>query len=118
MLIFKEFSFEAAHFLPNVPPGHKCARVHGHSYKVRVEVEGRVGQRSGWVIDYADVAKAWVPIHERLDHRLINEVPGLENSTAEHLAMWLWDILAPQLPGLSAIEVQETPTAGVRYTGD
>src|SRR5207245_2814702 len=86
MEIFKEFTFEAAHRLPNVPPGHKCARLHGHSFRVRVEIEGPLGQETGWVRDFADVTCAMQPVLDRLDHYCLNEVPGLENPTTEYLA--------------------------------
>ena len=88
MEIFKEFTFEAAHRLPNVSPGHKCARLHGHSFRVRVEIEGPVGQETGWVRDFADVTCAMQPVLDRLDHYYLNEVPGLENPTSELLARW------------------------------
>jgi 6-pyruvoyltetrahydropterin/6-carboxytetrahydropterin synthase len=117
MIAFKEFRFEAAHWLPHVPSGHKCHRMHGHSYQVRVEIEGDVGQTSGWVRDYADISAAWKPLCEQLDHHVLNEIKGLENSTAEHLARWIWERLRPALPELHAVEVRETPTAGVRYEG-
>ncbi len=118
MLLFKEFSFEAAHLLPNVPPGHKCARLHGHSFHVRVTVEGPLGAESGWVMDFADIKAAYAPIHEQLDHRYLNEIPGLENPTSEVLAQWIWRALASALPGLSAIEVRETCTSGCIYRGE
>ncbi len=118
MLVFKEFSFEAAHRLPNVPPGHKCARLHGHSFHVRVSVEGTLGDTSGWVMDFADIKAAYAPIHDRLDHRYLNEIPGLENPTSEVVAQWIWRELAPALPGLASIEVRETCTAGCIYRGD
>ena len=116
MLIWKEFTFEAAHWLPAVPAGHKCHGMHGHSYRVRVEVRGRVGQQTGWVIDYADIAAAWEQLARALDHHVLNEIPGLENSTCEHLCRWVWDRLA--IAGLYAVEIRETPTAGARYEGE
>lgn len=118
MEIFKEFSFEAAHRLPNVPPDHKCARLHGHSFYVRLTVAGPVGETSGWVLDFADLSRAYAPIHAALDHRYLNEVPGLENPTSEVLAQWIWRQLSPTLPGLSAVEVRETCTSGCVYRGD
>jgi|TARA_Y100000310_G_scaffold300838_1_gene336823 6-pyruvoyltetrahydropterin/6-carboxytetrahydropterin synthase len=119
MEVFKEFRFEAAHFLPNVGEGHQCARMHGHSYLVTVHVEGEVGEDTGWVVDYATISKAFEPIHRMLDHRILNDVAGLENSTAETLAKWIWDWIeaARLLPGLSQIVVKETPTAGCVYRG-
>jgi 6-pyruvoyltetrahydropterin/6-carboxytetrahydropterin synthase len=118
VIVFKEFSFEAAHRLPNVPPGHKCARLHGHSFHVRVSVEGRLGADSGWVMDFADIKAAYEPVRERLDHRYLNEIAGLENPTSEVLAQWIWRELVPALPGLAAIEVRETCTSGCIYRGD
>ncbi len=118
MEIYKEFTFEAAHRLPEVPAGHKCARLHGHSYRVRLWVRGPVGDKTGWVVDFGDVKRAFAPVHDALDHRYLNEIAGLENPTAENIARWIWRQLQASLPGLSAVEVAETCTAGCRYTGD
>jgi 6-pyruvoyltetrahydropterin/6-carboxytetrahydropterin synthase len=116
--IFKDFTFEAAHRLPNVPEGHKCARLHGHSYRVVVHVEGPIGDESGWVCDFADISAAVAPVRDLVDHRYLNEVDGLENPTSEVLARWLWVRLADALPGLSQITVHETCTSGCTYRGD
>jgi 6-pyruvoyltetrahydropterin/6-carboxytetrahydropterin synthase len=115
--IFREFTFEAAHRLPNVPEGHKCARLHGHSYRVEVRVGGEVGEESGWVVDFADLKAAFKPLHAILDHHYLNEVPGLENPTSEVLAKWIWDRLLPSLPGLREVIVRETCTSGCSYKG-
>lgn len=115
--IFKEFTFEAAHRLPNVPEGHKCARLHGHSYRVEIRVGGEVGEKSGWVVDFADLSTAFKPLHSQLDHYYLNEVPGLENPTSEVLARWIWDRLEPELPGLTEVLVRETCTSGCSYRG-
>ena len=117
MDLFAEFSFEAAHRLPNVAPDHKCARLHGHSFNVRLTVTGPVDPKLGWVIDFADVKGAFAPLHAVLDHHYLNEVEGLENPTSEVLAMWLWKRLKPNLPMLSAVEVRETCTVGCVYKG-
>ncbi len=117
MDIFKVFRIEAAHRLPNVPAGHKCARLHGHSFAIEVHVRGEPDPHTGWVMDFADVKAAFQPLHDRLDHHYLNEIEGLENPTSEQLAIWIWDRLKPALPGLSAIVVHETCTAGCRYTG-
>ena len=117
MEIYKEFTFEAAHRLPNVPPGHKCARLHGHSFRVRVTVGGPVGGASGWVMDFAELKAAWRPLHAVLDHHYLNDVPGLENPTSERLAEWVWARLAPTVPGLAAVEVRETCSSGCVYRG-
>ena len=117
MEIFKEISFEAAHRLPNVPPEHKCARLHGHSFRVELRVRGEVGAESGWVLDFADIAAAFQPLHERLDHHYLNEIEGLSNPTSENLAQWIWRRLKPALPQLSRLVVRETCTSGCSYEG-
>ena len=117
MELTKEFGFESAHSLPNVPDGHKCARVHGHSFRVTVHVEGPVGDTSGWVMDFADLKDAVQPTIDALDHRNLNDVEGLENPTSEMIAMWIWDRIAPALPGLTAVTVRETCTSACTYRG-
>jgi 6-pyruvoyltetrahydropterin/6-carboxytetrahydropterin synthase len=115
--IFREFTFEAAHRLPNVAPGHKCARLHGHSFRVVVHAEGEVDASAGWVMDFADLADAFEPLRDRLDHYYLNEIEGLENPTSEHLAQWIWERLVTTLPGLSQVVVRETCTSGCTYRG-
>jgi 6-pyruvoyltetrahydropterin/6-carboxytetrahydropterin synthase len=116
--IVKTLSFEAAHRLPNVPAGHKCARLHGHSFKVEVRVGGEVDPRLGWVRDFDDLKQAFAPLHEALDHRYLNDVPGLENPTSENVARWIWERLADKLPGLLEVTVQETCTSRCTYRGE
>ena len=111
-----EFRFEAAHRLPRVPEGHKCARLHGHSYKVEVAVAGPVDDKTGWFIDFQLLYDAWRPVHDVLDHHYLNDVPGLENPTSEVLSRWLWEKLAPALP-LARITVYETCEARCEYEG-
>jgi 6-pyruvoyltetrahydropterin/6-carboxytetrahydropterin synthase len=115
--IFKEFTFEAAHRLPHVPEDHKCSRLHGHSYRIEVRVSGSVGTETGWVVDFADLKSAWKPLHEALDHRYLNDIPGLENPTSENLARWVWERLALNLDGLTEIIVRETCTSGCSFRG-
>lgn len=117
MEIFKEFGFEAAHRLPNVPPEHKCARLHGHSFRCEVHVSGPLDPRLGWVLDFADLKNVVKPIMDQLDHRYLNEIEGLENPTSENLAIWIWDRLSPSLPGLAGIVIRETCTSGCSYSG-
>lgn len=118
MEIFKEFTFEAAHRLPNVPPDHKCARLHGHSFAVRITVKGDVGEHSGWVMDFSDIKNAFKPVRDELDHYYLNEIEGLENPTSENIARWIWQRLLPRLPLLHTIEIRETCTSGCVYRGD
>jgi 6-pyruvoyltetrahydropterin/6-carboxytetrahydropterin synthase len=117
MEIFKEFTFEAAHRLPNVPAGHKCARLHGHSFRAEIHVRGEIDPRMGWVMDFADIKAAFQPFYDRLDHHYLNEIEGLENPTSENLARWIWERMEPLLPGLSRVVVRETCTSGCVYTG-
>ncbi|MFL6551133.1 MAG: 6-carboxytetrahydropterin synthase QueD [Povalibacter sp.] len=118
MDIFRAFTLEAAHRLPNVPTGHKCARLHGHSFRIELHVSGAVDAHTGWVMDFAEVKAAFQPIFERLDHQYLNEVPGLENPTSENLARWIWSEMKKSLPLLSKVIVHETCTSGCAYTGD
>ena len=104
----KTFQFEAAHLLPQLPKAHKCRRLHGHSFKVEVVVAGECDPKLGWLMDYADIAEAFRQIWEKLDHRYLNEIPGLENPTSENLAAWIWQRLQPQLPWLTEVVVAET----------
>jgi 6-pyruvoyltetrahydropterin/6-carboxytetrahydropterin synthase len=118
MDVFRVFQVEAAHWLPHVPEGHKCARLHGHSFRIEVHVSGELGADSGWVMDFADLKAAFQPLFEQLDHRCLNDVDGLDNPTSEHLARWVWARLRADLPGLSKVVVQETCNAGCVYRGD
>ena len=117
MDIFKVFTLEAAHRLPNVPDGHKCARLHGHSFRVEIHVSGEVDPAAGWVMDFADLKRAFRPLYEQLDHHYLNEIEGLENPTSETLARWIWQRLKPTLPLLSRVVVHETCTSGAVYRG-
>jgi len=118
MTVYKEFTFDAAHFLPNVPEGHKCRSLHGHTYQVKIYVKGPLDDRAGWVIDFTDIKAVCKPVIDRLDHALLNELPGLKNPTAENVANWIWLQIKDQMPGLQRIELKETPTSGVIYEGD
>ena len=118
MDIFKVFRIEAAHRLPNVPHGHKCANLHGHSFAVELHVSGTPDAHSGWVMDFADIKSAFQPFYDQLDHHYLNDIAGLENPTSEQLAIWIWQRLKPQLPLLSEVVVHETCTSGCRYRGE
>lgn len=117
MEIFKIFTLEAAHRLPNVPAGHKCARLHGHSFRVEIRVAGEPGRETGWVMDFGDIKAAFQPLYQQLDHHYLNDIDGLDNPTSERLAIWIWERLKPALPELSEILVHETCTSGARYSG-
>jgi 6-pyruvoyltetrahydropterin/6-carboxytetrahydropterin synthase len=117
MEIYKEFRFEAAHRLPNAPPGHKCQRLHGHSFRFEVHVVGDVDETAGWVVDFADIATAARQVVRHLDHRYLNEIEGLDNPTSEVLARWIWDRVEPSIPGVVTVVVNETCTTGCIYRG-
>jgi len=118
-VIYKQLSFEAAHRLPRLPDEHKCnKRLHGHSYHVTLGIRGPIDPEYGWVVDFADVKRAFAPLMEQLDHAYLNDVAGLDNPTCENLACWIWDRLKPELQGLCEIRIQETDTVGCVYFGD
>jgi len=114
----KDFTFEAAQTLPNVPEGHKCHELHGHSFKVEVSIEGDVDPQAGWVYDHAEISDAMKPLLKMLDHKYLNDIEGLENPTIEKMGEWFWKRLESQCPGLCEIVVHETPTARCIYRGE
>ncbi len=114
----KEFRFEAAHTLPSLPEDHKCRRMHGHSFKIDISVEGEVDEEIGWVYDHKQISEAMGPLLELLDHGYLNDIEGLESPTIERMAAWFWRKLAPDLPGLCEIVIYETPTARCVFRGD
>ena len=116
MEIFVCLSFDAAHFLPNVPEGHKCGRLHGHTFQVELHVQGDVDTESGWVMDFGDIKRIAKPVLEELDHNYLNDIQGLENPTSENIAVWLWRRLEKDM-ALSRIIVRESPTSAAIYTG-
>jgi 6-pyruvoyltetrahydropterin/6-carboxytetrahydropterin synthase len=118
MEIFKVFHINAAHRLPHVPLGHKCTNLHGHSFRIEIHVCGPVDPRLGWVIDFADIAKAFQPLHDQLDHKYLNDIENLCNPTSENLAKWLWQHLQQALPQLNKIVVQESLESGCVYKGE
>ena len=117
MQIFKSFTFDSAHFLPNVPDGHKCKNIHGHTYRLTVYFEGPLHKDLKWVEDFADIKKVVKPIVDQLDHQLMNDIEGLENPTCEVIAIWLWGKIKEALPSLARVELNETPTSGAIYEG-
>lgn len=118
MLIFKQFTFDSAHFLPNVPEGHKCKYMHGHTYRLTVYIDGKPDPLLAWVMDFGDVKKVVKSVVDMLDHKVLNDISGLENPTCEYIAIWIWDKVKGEIPALSKIELYETPTSGVIYEGE
>ena len=114
----RTFRFEAARRLPTIPADHPCAHVHGHGFVVELSLSGEVDPVAGWLIDYGVIADAWESIRPTLDHRYLNDVPGLENPTSEHLARWIWRALEPRLAPLDAVAISETPDTRCVYRGD
>ena len=117
MQLRKTFQFEAAHLLPHLPETHKCRRLHGHSFKTEIVVEGECDPKLGWVMDYADISKAFNPLWLQLDHHYLNEISGLDNPTSENISIWIWDRLKPELPILFEVVIAETCTAQCVYRG-
>ncbi len=115
--LIRDFTFEAAHRLPHAPEGHKCARLHGHSFHVQIVCEGDVDEQTGWLLDFAEIKRVFAPHLDQLDHRYLNDVDGLENPTAERIARWIWLRLKPELPELAQVNVAETCTARCEYRG-
>jgi len=116
--IFRIFTIEAAHRLPNVPVGHKCARLHGHSFRIELHVSGEVDAHTGWVMDFAELKQLFQPIYDQLDHHYLNDIPGLENPTSENLARWIWQQTKLVVPLLSKVVLHETCTSGCVYCGE
>ena len=114
----KTFKFDAAHYLPCVEDTHKCKNLHGHSWKVEIQVHGEVDKEKGWFMDFKDLKDAWNPVKNLLDHHVLNEIEGLENPTSEMLAVWIWDKISYKLPGLHSIIIYETDTSKCIYMGD
>lgn len=117
MLIFKEVTFDSAHYLPLLPEGHKCRDMHGHTYRLKIWLNGKPNE-IGWVMDFAEVKKILMPVVDQLDHKVLNNVEGLNNPTCELVAVWIWNKLKPQLPLLCKVELYETPGSGVIYEGE
>jgi len=117
MKISQAFKFEAAHRLPNVPTSHRCSRLHGHSYRIEVQLEGPVDPVTGFVVDFFDLEDGFSGIMSSLDHRCLNEIEGLENPTAENIAVWIWDRLKRKLQQLSSVRVYETSECWAEYNG-
>ncbi len=118
MEIFKEFTFESAHHLPHVPAGHKCGRLHGHSFRAAIYLRGPVDPQTGWIRDFGEIKAIFQPVYDQLDHHYLNEIPGLENPTSENLARWIWRQLKPRVPELSRVRIHETCTSGCEYCGE
>lgn len=113
----KSFSFDSAHWLPTFPEGHKCRRLHGHTFHVDLLVHGEVDETQGYLIDFGEIKAHLAPIKDELDHRLLNEIPGLENPTAENLARWIYDRVKAKLPQLTTVRVRETCSSSAEYCG-
>lgn len=118
MEIVKKIKFEAAHRLPNVPEGHKCARLHGHSFQVDLHITGEVDPVLGWVMDLGEIKARFAPLYDALDHNYLNDIEGLENPTSENIARWIWHKMKPTLPLLSLVVVHETCTSEALYRGE
>lgn len=115
MIIYKQFSFDSAHFLPFVPEGHKCGHMHGHTYTLTVYFEGELDPRMGWLVDFNEVKEVISPLIKQVDHKLLNDIPGLENPTSELLAKWFYEKIKPSMPLLNKVQINETASTGAIY---
>jgi 6-pyruvoyltetrahydropterin/6-carboxytetrahydropterin synthase len=118
MNVFKTFTIEAARSLPNLPDGHPCKNIHGHSFKITITVTGNVDNKTGFVMDFGDIVETFNPLLSKLDHSYLNDIEGLENPSSENVCQWIWERLAPSLPGLSQIDIKETDSTGCIYKGE
>ena len=118
MNVYKTFPIEAARSLPNLPDGHPCKNVHGHSFKITITVCGEVDEHTGFVLDFSNIDAAFKPIHDQIDHTYLNKIDGLDNPSSENLCKWIWAEIIPSLPGLSQIEIKETDSTGCIYKGE
>ncbi|WP_031484721.1 6-carboxytetrahydropterin synthase QueD [Maridesulfovibrio frigidus] len=118
MKIYVSMTFDSAHRLPNVPEGHRCSNLHGHTFVTEIHVTGDTGEHTGWVCDFGDIKALAKPLINQLDHHYLNDIEGLENPTSENIAMWIWNKLRPQLPNLFKVVVKESPTSAAIYKGE
>lgn len=109
--ITKEFTFEAAHYLPACGPEHKCSKMHGHLFKVEVSVAGEIDEKMGWLMDFGELARIGNEVISRLDHKLLNEIEEIGIPTSENIAYFIFREMARRVPGVSAVTVHESPTS-------
>ena len=115
MLVEKEVRFESAHLLPYYDG--PCKNLHGHSYRLVIQVQGEVDPRSGIIIDFYELHRAVkAEVLDQLDHKYLNDF--MENPTAEHIALFIWRRLKPALPGLVELRLYETTDSCIVFRGD
>ena len=117
MIVYKKFNIESARSLPNLPKTHPCHKIHGHSFKIIISVEGEIDEQSGFVMDFQIIENAFQPIKTMLDHTYLNEIKGLSNPSSENICIWIWDKLESSLPNIYKIEIKETDSTGCIYKG-
>jgi 6-pyruvoyltetrahydropterin/6-carboxytetrahydropterin synthase len=113
----QHFQIESARFLPNLPKSHPCSNVHGHSFKIILTLKGPVDEKLGWLMDYHEINQVMQPILKELDHKVLNEVAGLENPTSENLSKWIYDKVILKISILTEVNISETPTTECVYRG-
>ena len=118
MIVYKKFTIESARSLPNLPNSHPCKKIHGHSFKIIIYIEGKIDTKTGFVIDFHDIEKAFNPLKIKLDHAYLNNIEGLNNPSSENMCKWIWEKLKIKLPGLLKIEIKETNSTGCIYKGE
>ena len=118
MEVYKTFAIESARSLPKLPDEHPCSKVHGHSFKITLTVEGEIDQTTGFVMDFSDIDSAFRPIHEIIDHAYLNDIEGLSNPTSENICIWIWNKIESSIPNICEIKIKETDSTGCKYKGE
>ena len=118
MKIFRTYIFHSARYIPTLDENHPCSKMHGHTFKMAVEINGPIDKKIGFVMDFYDIDKI-VNNHiiKFIDHKILNEIDGLSNPSSEYLAIWIWEKLKPHLPLLSTITISEEHGTGMIYKG-
>lgn len=111
----QHFHIESARFLPHLPKSHPCANMHGHSFKIILQLKGELQPQVGWVMDYHEISLVMAPLLKQLDHKVLNEVPGLENPTSELLAKWIYEKARLSIPLLQSVTIMETTSTECKY---
>lgn len=112
----QHFRIESARYLTGLEPSHPCSKMHGHSFKITLSIIGDLDPQKGWVIDYHEITKVMKPLLDQLDHKVLNEVSGLENPTSELLAKWIYRKTKSHIPGLKSVNVSETDSTECIYS--
>ena len=118
MIIYKKYYFDAAHFMTNLKKGHKYTKVHGHSYEKIIKISGNLDKTNNWILNYDDIDEIVNPLLQKIDHKTLNDIKGLEKPTSENLAKWFWERIRKKIVNLESIEIIRPRIGGCIYSGD